>query len=100
MESKHEDEHACRRTAYKRELLITPNSQEFKAGLSTLRARIADAKRRGIRRGFIDFYGCMSVCNELSAILDEATADAQRGECAYAYAVASDSWRVPECAPQ
>lgn len=89
MKSKHETEHSCHRTAYKGEILMTPKSQKFKAGLSNLRARIANVKRHGTRRGFIDYYGCMSVCNELSAILDEAMADAQRGEYTYAYAVAS-----------
>lgn len=64
-------------------------SEKFKIAMSAVRERIATAKRRGTHRGFIDYGGCISVCNELIAILEDAGKAAERGECAYAYSVAA-----------
>lgn len=64
-------------------------SEEFKIAMSAVRERIATAKRRGTHRGFIDYGGCISVCNELIAILEDAGKAAEQGDCAYAYSVAA-----------
>lgn len=64
-------------------------SEEFKTAISAVRERIATAKRRGTNRGFIDYGGCILVCNELIAILEDVGKAAERGECAYAYSVAA-----------
>ena len=66
---------------------IEPKSPEFKAALSAVRAEIAAAKRRGTRSGFIDYYGCISVTNDLYGTLQDADAAAERGDFAFAYAV-------------
>ena len=68
---------------------MTIKSEEFKTAMSAVRERIAAAKRRGTHRGFIDYHGCISVCNELIAILEDAGKAAERGNCAYAYSVAA-----------
>ena len=68
---------------------MTINSEEFKTAMSAVRERIAAAKRRGIHSGFIDYHGCISVCNELTAILEDAGKASERGNCAYAYSVAA-----------
>ena len=68
---------------------MTIKSEEFKTAMSAVRERIAAAKRRGIHSGFIDYHGCISVCNELTAILEDAGKASERGNCAYAYSVAA-----------
>lgn len=68
---------------------MTPKSEEFKTAMSAVRERIAAAKRRGTRKGFIDYHGCVAVCNELIAILEDAGTATQRGNCQYAYSVAA-----------
>jgi len=67
---------------------MTPKLEEFKTAMSAVRERIATAKRRGTHCGFIDYHGCISVCNELIAILEDAGKAAVRGDCEYAYSVA------------
>jgi hypothetical protein len=74
---------------YKGGNLMIAGSEQFKTAMSAVRERIADAKRCGTRRGFIDYYGCMSVCVELISILEEAGKAAEGGDCVYAYSVAS-----------
>ena len=68
---------------------MTPKSEEFKTAMSAVRERIAAAKRRGTHSGFIDYNGCISVCNELIAILEDAGKAADRRDCEYAYSVAA-----------
>lgn len=68
---------------------MTPKSEEFKTAMSTVRERIAAAKRRGTHSGFIDYHGCTSLCNELIAILEDAGKAAERDDCAYAYSIAA-----------
>lgn len=68
---------------------MTPKSEEFKTAMSAVRERIAAAKRRGTHSGFIDYHGCISVCNELTAILEDAGKAADRRDCEYAYSVAA-----------
>jgi hypothetical protein len=68
---------------------MTPKSEEFKKAMTDVRERIAAAKWRGTHSGFIDYHGCISVCNELISILAEAGKAAQRGDCAFAYSVAA-----------
>jgi len=68
---------------------MTPKSNEFKAALSSVRKRIADAKRHGTHRGFIDYNGCISVCNEFINILKEVDKYIECGEYTYAYSVVS-----------
>lgn len=68
---------------------MAPKSEEFKNAMSVVRDRIAAAKRRGTHRGFIDYQGCIFVCNELVTILQEAGEAAERGNCEYAYSVAA-----------
>jgi len=69
--------------------MMTPGTEEFKAGLSGLRERIAGLKRRGTHGGMIDYWGCVTVTDGLIGILLEAGAYAERGECIYAYSVAA-----------
>lgn len=64
-------------------------SEEIKIAMFAIRDRIAEAKRRGTHRGFIDYEGCLTVCHELIDILEDAEKAAERGECAYAYSVAA-----------
>lgn len=68
---------------------MPPKSEEFNTAMSAIRERIAAAKRRGTHGGFIDYHGCISVCNELIAILEDAGKAAERGDCEYAYSVAA-----------
>lgn len=68
---------------------MTPKSEEFKTAMSAVRERIATAKRQGTNSGFIDYYGCISVCNELIAILEDADKSARRGDYTFAYSVAA-----------
>jgi len=68
---------------------MIPKSEEFKTAMTAVRERIAAAKRRGTHRGFIDYHGCISVCNELTAILEDAGEAAKRGDCTCAYSVAA-----------
>jgi hypothetical protein len=68
---------------------MMPKTEDHKAALSAVRERIALAKRHGTHRGFIDYYGCISVCNEFTAILEDARKAAESGDYAYAYAVAA-----------
>ena len=49
-----------------------PKSEKYKATMSEIRAKIADAKRRGTKQGFIGYYGCIDICNTFMEILDEA----------------------------
>jgi len=37
-----------------------------------MRERVAMAKRREARRGFIDYYGCINVCHDFQGILKDA----------------------------
>ncbi|NLV58391.1 MAG: hypothetical protein GXY67_06435 [Clostridiales bacterium] len=64
-------------------------SDQLKAALSILRERIANAKKRATHKGFIDYKGCLSVCHEFIAILEEAGQAAEQGNCIYAYSAAS-----------
>ena len=64
-------------------------SDQFKTAMSIVRERIAIAKRHGTHRGFIDYNGCVSVCQEFIAILEDAGQAAERGDCTYAYSVAA-----------
>jgi hypothetical protein len=68
---------------------MTSKSEEFKTAMSAVRERIATAKRRGTHSGFVDYHGCISVCNELIAVLEDAGKAAERGDCEYAYSVAA-----------
>jgi hypothetical protein len=68
---------------------MMPKSDQGTLEMSVVRERIAQAKRRGTNKGFIDYRGCISVCNELIAILEEAEKAAERGDFARAYSVAS-----------
>ena len=68
---------------------MTIKSEEFKTAMSAVRERVAVAKRRGTRSGFIDYHGCISVCNELIAILEDSRKASERGNCEYAYSVAA-----------
>lgn len=68
---------------------MTPKSAEFKAAMSSARERIASAKRRGARGGFIDYYGCLSVTGEFVRMLEDAGEAAERGESAFSYSVAA-----------
>lgn len=68
---------------------MTPKSEQYKTAMSAVRERIAAAKRYGTRRGFIDYSGCISVCDEFISILEETGKAAQHGDFAYAYSVAA-----------
>lgn len=68
---------------------MTPKSEQFKTAISSVRERIAAAKRHGTHSGFIDYNGCISVCDEFITILEEAGITAQHGEYTYAYSVAA-----------
>lgn len=62
-------------------------SEAFKSALSAVRERIAAVKRRGTRRGFIDYRGCMDVCADFNKIIDEAEETLNAGEYEPAYTV-------------
>lgn len=49
-----------------------PKSEKYKTTISEVRAKIADAKRRGTKQGSIGYYGCIDICNTFMEILDEA----------------------------
>lgn len=49
-----------------------PKSEKYKATMSEIRAKIADAKRRGTKQSSIGYYGCIDICNTFMEILDEA----------------------------
>lgn len=68
---------------------MTPKSEQYKTAISAVRERIAAAKRNGTHSGYIDYGGCVFVCNEFISILEEAGIAAQRGDCVYAYTVAA-----------
>lgn len=68
---------------------MTPKSEQYKTAISSVRERIAAAKRNGTHSGFIDYSGCISVCSEFITILGEAGIAAQCGDCTYAYSVAA-----------
>ena len=68
---------------------MTPKSNEFKAALSSVRKRISDAKRHGTHRGFIDYNGCIFICNEFINILKEVDKHIECGEYTFAYSVVS-----------
>lgn len=68
---------------------MTIKLKEFQTAMSAVRERITAAKRCGTHRGFIDYHGCASVCNELIAILEDAGKAAEHGNCKYAYSVAA-----------
>lgn len=62
-------------------------SEAFKSAVSAVRERIAAVKRRGTRRGFIDYRGCMDVCADFNKIIDEAEETLNAGEYEPAYTV-------------
>lgn len=64
-------------------------SEDFKTALSTVRERIATAKRHGTRKGFIDYHGCLSVTHDFICILEDADKIAELGEYTFAYSVAA-----------
>ena len=66
---------------------MKPKSEEFKSALSNIRERIATARRNGTNRGFIDYHGCIYVCDELVAILEDADKAIKTGHYAFAYSV-------------
>ncbi|MBW7874903.1 MAG: hypothetical protein H3C47_02815 [Candidatus Cloacimonetes bacterium] len=68
---------------------MKPKSEEFRSALSNIRERIATAKRYGTNRGFIDYRGCVFVCNELTAILEDAEKSIKAGHYAFTYSVAA-----------
>ena len=57
--------------------------------MSAIRQRIAASKRHGTHNGFIDYYGCISVTNDLIEILEEAEKLTESGEYIHAYSVAA-----------
>lgn len=67
---------------------MTPESEQFKTAVSSVRKRIAAAKRNGTNKGYIDYNGCIYVCDEFISILEETGKAAQHGDFAYAYSVA------------
>ena len=44
---------------------MTPKSEEFKAGMSIVRKRIAAIKQHGTHKGFIDYHGCIPYATNL-----------------------------------
>jgi len=54
-----------------------------------VRERIAIAKRRETRRGYIDYHGCRNICHEFQKILEETVRAIDRGHYVYAYSVAA-----------
>ncbi len=66
---------------------MVPKSEKFKAELAAVRARISIAKRRGRHRGFIDYHGCISVCQEFIDIIEYAGKVEERGEFVLAYSI-------------
>lgn len=70
----------------KREYAMS-KSEIYKATMSETRARIAEAKRRGTKRGSIGYYGCIDICNTLYDILQDAEKMADRGEYYLAFSI-------------
>ena len=68
---------------------VTAKSEQFKASMSAVRQRIAASKRHVTHNGFIDYYGCISVTNDLIEILEEAEKLTESGEYIHAYSVAA-----------
>ena len=69
--------------------LKTGTPATLKTELSAVRERIAAAKQRGRRDGFIGYYGCIHVTREFLEILDDAGKATERGEYTLAYSVAA-----------
>ena len=64
-----------------------PKSEKYKSTMSTVRAKIADAKRRGTKQGSIGYYRCIDICNTFVEILNEAEKFADEGEYFLAFSV-------------
>lgn len=45
-----------------------PKLEKYKAIMSEIRAKIADAKQRGTKQGSIGYYGCIEICKSLFSI--------------------------------
>lgn len=68
---------------------MKPGSIEYKSALSNIKNMIAESKRRGTNRGFIDYRGCLSVCKDLQFILGMAKQAIDSGCFAHAYDIIS-----------
>jgi hypothetical protein len=68
---------------------MTMKSDQLKTALSIVRERIATAKRQATHRGFIDYRGCLRVCHEFIAILDDAAQAAESGDWIFAYSISA-----------
>ncbi len=64
-----------------------PKSEKYKLVMSEVRAKIADAKRRGTKKGSIGYYGCIDICNTFMEMLDEAEKLVYDGEYFLAFSV-------------
>lgn len=64
-----------------------PKSEKYKTTISDVRAKIADAKRRGTKQGSIGYYGCIDICNTFMEILDEAEKLVYKGEYFLAFSM-------------
>lgn len=62
-------------------------SEKYKTTISDVRAKIADAKRRGTKQGSIGYYRCIDICNTFMEILDEAEKLVYKGEYFLAFSV-------------
>ena len=64
-----------------------PKSEKYKTTISDVRAKIADAKRRGTKQDSIGYYGCIDICNTFMEILDEAEKLVYKGEYFLAFSM-------------
>ncbi len=64
-----------------------PKSEKYKTTISEVRAKIADAKRRGTKQGSIGYYGCIDICNTFMEILDEAEKLVYEGKYFLAFSI-------------
>ena len=70
-------------------MIIMIDSGTFKSTLSAIRERIAASKRHGTHRGYIDYRGCMSVCQDFDDIITEAEELIDKEEYELCYAIAA-----------
>jgi hypothetical protein len=70
--------------------LLNPKSDEFKAYLSEVRAKIAEAKRDGTEwGGYINYSGCNYICGEFDKINNDVKIKIEQGALSLAFAVSA-----------
>lgn len=64
-----------------------PKSEKYKSVMSEVRAKIADAKRRGTKQGSIGYYGCIDICNTFMNVLEDSERFISDGEYFLAFSI-------------